>query len=409
MKLLIVEPRAHGHHFSLYLVRILREAFKREWQVHLLTTQDALDHPAMKIISQEFSARVSCSLMPVPRQWMSGNIAVLLANQWFYRQAVVQGVRPLAMRQFDGVLLMDLDSVDKALALFGSPFGNLQVSGVFIHIKFHWPRTGRAGGGRFPRLGWRLFKLLLRRTFVHSVCVVDESFGPFMAQNPTLGGDKVRIAVEPAVAPVAIDRSVARKLLGVDGHEFIVLVYGAHTPRKGIHWLLNALDKVEHAGIRALVAGDMDRAVRALLESPQATALVSAGRLTVIDRFVGDEEERALFSAADLVWLGYGPEFDGQSGLLALAAAYGIPVLAKHTGMIGDTAAQHGLGVLIRPEQTDDVAATLVRLKENPGLLNPMRDRAAAFAHTRPLENFATVICSAIEMHVADPVERSGA
>jgi|CXWL01.1.fsa_nt_gi glycosyltransferase involved in cell wall biosynthesis len=401
MRVLIVEPRAHGHHFSLYLRHILREIRRRGWHAHVLTTTDALEHPAMEIISSEFVGVVSFSTMNVPHQWMSGATAVLMANQIFYFYAVAAGYRPIAALGFDVVFLMDLDSVDKALALFGSPFRAVAVCGVFVHLKFHWPAIGLGGGGRSPALGRWLFQRLLTKEFLRSVCVIDESFARYLDRHAVACAQKVAIVAEPAVAQSLIARRTARDRLDLMPAEFIVLVYGAHTSRKGIHHLLDAVSRAGSAGIRILVAGDMDGSVRALLDGEQARLLQGSGRLKVIDRFVGDGEEIELFCAADVVWLGYSQDFVGQSAILPLAAAYGVPVLAKSGGMIGSITREHGIGLLIEPDLAAEVAEALFRLRDEPGLLGALREKALAFARTRTMERFAGAICTSMEARLA--------
>ena len=397
MKLLIVEPRAHGHHFSLYLLNILREALRRRWAVQVLTTQDALDHPAMSIIAREFDGRVAFSKMPVPRQWMNGSSVALLANQLFYYLAMRRGYRAITAPQFDAIFIMDLDSVDKALALFGSPFRAIAVSGVFVHLKFHWPSIGLGCGGRSPALARWFFHRLLSRRLVRSVSVIDETFASYIKLHGFSGADKVVIVAEPAVTACVLERGVARALLGVDDSRFVVLVYGAHTMRKGLHYLLEALSRIDDPGIRVIVAGDMDGEVRLFLSLNLPASLQASGRLQVIGRFINHDEEQALFSASDVVWLGYGPGFVGQSAILPLAAAYGVPVLAKSGGMIGSITRKHGIGLLVCPERIDEVADAVLRLMADHALLAGLRENALTFARGRTMEGFAGAICAAME------------
>ena len=53
-----------------------------------------------------------------------------------------------------------------------------------------------------------------------------------------------------------------------------------------------------------------------------------------MDRFVTAEEELDLFSACDVVWLGYKGHY-GMSGVLVQAYRFGKPVVATADGLIG--------------------------------------------------------------------------
>lgn len=401
MNLLIVEPRAHGHHFSLYLRSILREALARGWSVSVLTTTDAVNHPAMAMIRGEFGERVRFALMPVPAQWMSGRTVALLMNQAFYYWAMWRGYRRLARRRFDAVFLMDLDSVDKALALAGSPFGATALSGVFVHLKFHWPTLGIGAGGRSPKLGRWFFERLLRQVAVRSVCVIDESFERYRRLQAFAGSAKVVTVTEPAVAPPALPVAAARADLGLAAGAQVVLAYGAHTPRKGLHFLLTALAALPVNDLQLVIAGDMDGDVAHLLSGAVADQLRERGQLRVQAGFVSDTDERRLFSAADAVWLGYGAEFVGQSAILPLSAAYGVPVLAKRGGMIGALVQQHGNGLCFEPAEAEEVRSALLSLLHDTTAWAHRRACATRFAATRTMQAFAGAICDAIDANDA--------
>jgi glycosyltransferase involved in cell wall biosynthesis len=54
----------------------------------------------------------------------------------------------------------------------------------------------------------------------------------------------------------------------------------------------------------------------------------------VLDRFISSETELDLFSACDVVWLGYKGHY-GMSGVLVQAFRFGKPVIATADGLIG--------------------------------------------------------------------------
>jgi glycosyltransferase involved in cell wall biosynthesis len=54
----------------------------------------------------------------------------------------------------------------------------------------------------------------------------------------------------------------------------------------------------------------------------------------ILDQFVSNEMERDLFSACDVVWLGYKGHY-GMSGVLVQAYRFDKPVVATSDGLIG--------------------------------------------------------------------------
>lgn len=397
VRLLIVEPRAHGHHFSLYLRLVLTEAQARGWSVTLLTTQDALDHRAMQTVAQLIERGTEVAVMRRPRQWMAWHVLALLVNQVFYLHACWSGWRRLKDRRFDAVLMMDLDSADKLVALLGTPFGHMPLVGLLVHAKHHrLEQSSSRPNWRVRLLRGGLMRILGQRS-VRAVCVIDPAFAAFRDELPLALRTKLRIVLEPAAAAAQIpDRDIARQQLKLGNGEFVVLVYGALSPRKGIPQLIAAIDAYPEGAAIGLIAGLADAAVRELLQGETALRLIASSRLRLIERYIDASEEGVLFAAADALWLGYTPDFDGQSALLPLAAAYRLPVLARPAGPIGALVASRGLGLLPQPESTQDVVESMQRLHSDGQLRSSIRENAARFAADRGAAGFSGAICDAI-------------
>lgn len=396
VRLLIVEPRAHGHHFSLYLRLILAEAQARGWATTLLTTQDALDHRAMQTVAELIDRSTEVFVMPRPRQWMAWHPLALLTNQVFYLYACWTGWLRLENRRFDAALMMDLDSADKLVAMLGSPFGRTPLVGLLVHAKHHrLEQASDTPGWRVRLLRGGLMRLLAQRS-VRAVCVIDAAFATFRDDLPAPIKAKLRTILEPAAAAHMPDRSGARQQLGLAEHEFLVLVYGALSPRKGISNLIEAIDAESSGFAVAIVAGLADAAVRELLNGELAQRLIDGGRLRVIARYIDASEESALFVAADALWLGYSPDFDGQSALLPIAAAFRLPVFARPAGPIGALVARWGLGLLLQPESVPDVVGAIQRLQSDGELRRRIRENASRFAAERGTAGFSGAICDAI-------------
>lgn len=133
-----------------------------------------------------------------------------------------------------------------------------------------------------------------------------------------------------------------------------LLVYGMMSPRKGI----DALEEHLRSGaddLRIVFAGEWDASME---ESRRF--FESHPRADVIARHLDAEESARLFEACDAVWLGYDHHY-GSSGVLALAAAFGKPVLASPYGLIG-MAAKSGCGSMLGEGRT--LAQAVARLRD---------------------------------------------
>lgn len=80
-----------------------------------------------------------------------------------------------------------------------------------------------------------------------------------------------------------------------------------------------------------------------------ASELIKSGKLMYHLGYVPDETIPLYFSATDLVILPYREEFRGTSGVLQLASAYNIPVIASNVGQSGLIIEEHKLGLLSEP------------------------------------------------------------
>ncbi len=123
-----------------------------------------------------------------------------------------------------------------------------------------------------------------------------------------------------------------------------LLVYGKAVPRKGIA-LLERYLRAGNDDVRMTFAGEWDVGLEESRRFFEAHPLAEVNA-----RRIDDEESARLFEACDAVWLGYDHHY-GSSGVLALAAAFGKPVLATPYGLIG-MAAKRGYGCVVEDERS---------------------------------------------------------
>ena len=196
--------------------------------------------------------------------------------------------------------------------------------------------------------------------------------------------DRARLIDEYAVAPdraivvphgeygffargsETVDRLAARRNLGVGAEDEVALFFGYIREYKGLDVLLESWPAVAAARPRArlVVAGDPVR-----LEPGRRHELQSAAaRVGAIHRFayVPFEDVSRYFAAADLLVLPY--RHVSQSGVLFLALALGLPVIATRVGGLPEVIRDGESALLVSPESPAELATAVTRALADPEL-----------------------------------------
>ena len=143
-----------------------------------------------------------------------------------------------------------------------------------------------------------------------------------------------------------------------------LLFFGAIRRNKGLDLLLRAAERLPEYGIT--IAGEVcedsyfDAEVMPLVRSLRA-----AGRcIDLMDRFVPDHEVGTLFASHSAVVLPYTRNFVAQSGVVFLAMAYGLPVVASTAGALGDLLGEHEIGTSFETGSVEGLADAVARLHD---------------------------------------------
>lgn len=138
-----------------------------------------------------------------------------------------------------------------------------------------------------------------------------------------------------------------------------VLFFGRITPYKGLEVLLAAFQKVQAeipaASLQIVGSGNL---------RPYQPILRRLANLEVINRWIDHSEIDAFFRKASILVLPYTSA--SQSGVVATAAAYGIPVIATHTGGLPEQVVSGTTGILVAPGAVDALADAIIDLLRNP-------------------------------------------
>jgi glycosyltransferase involved in cell wall biosynthesis len=145
-----------------------------------------------------------------------------------------------------------------------------------------------------------------------------------------------------------------------------------------------------------LAAGKPDEDIATLLSSSRCRELQASGQLLIRTKFHNDETEARVFSAANVVWLGYIGGAYGSSGILYQAGSASLPVISTVDDLIGLAVRTHKLGIALDAAVVASVADAIRRLRQDDSLLRDFGENGRRIARSHTGTSFATSICDAL-------------
>lgn len=138
-----------------------------------------------------------------------------------------------------------------------------------------------------------------------------------------------------------------------------ILFFGRITPYKGLDVLLRAFKNVHtqfpQARLTIAGEGDLRPYTRLLRETPN---------IEIVNRWIGEAEVSDFFQNASIVVLPYTNA--SQSGVIPIAAAFALPVIATRVGALSEQLEHDRTGLLIPPESPKKLAEAILRLIAEP-------------------------------------------
>ncbi|MEM0478189.1 MAG: glycosyltransferase family 4 protein [Candidatus Caldarchaeum sp.] len=185
-----------------------------------------------------------------------------------------------------------------------------------------------------------------------------------MKSKFNIGGKRV-VVIPNFVAPedhVRMDRSEARKMVGVGEDVFMVLTVCRLVPEKGVQTLLESLALLRREVPRVLAvvvgAGPYGRRLEELAAELGVSSLV---------RFAGyipNQELNRFYSAADCFVLSSLEESFGY--VLLEAMLYGLPVVSTETWGPSEIVVRGETGLLFKPGDAAGLADALMQVYRDP-------------------------------------------
>jgi len=199
--------------------------------------------------------------------------------------------------------------------------------------------------------------------FVHTTKMKDELVAEFSA--PEAKVTIIPYGINNAVPFSELTREEARRKLGLRNDEKTILFFGAIRPYKGLEDLVAAFQLIAAQGdYRLIIAGERKKGCEEYWRLIQQTIERDPNREKVLQKieFIPDPETEIYFKAADVAVLPYTEIF--QSGVLFLAYAYGLPVIATDVGSFSEDIIEGRTGFICKLRDPNDMAATLLRFFE---------------------------------------------
>ena len=149
-------------------------------------------------------------------------------------------------------------------------------------------------------------------------------------------------------------REEARASLGIEEDARVLLFFGIIRRYKGLEYLLEAMPEINRltGGVKLLVVGEFWEGRNECASRIERLGIADA--VTLVDRYVPNEEVRIYFRAADLVVLPYVQA--SASAILQIAYGFGLPVVATLVGALSEVVEDGKTGYLVPPKDPEAIA-----------------------------------------------------
>jgi glycosyltransferase involved in cell wall biosynthesis len=142
-----------------------------------------------------------------------------------------------------------------------------------------------------------------------------------------------------------IAMQTAREQLGFDPGKKVLLFFGLIRDYKGLDLLIDALSLLDES-YQLIIAGEPYGDFAKYRH--QIDASPAKERITILNRYIEDNEVPVLFSASDLLVTPY--RSATQSGVIPIAYHFEVPVLATDVGGLKETIEKAGTGLVCKPQ-----------------------------------------------------------
>ncbi|MCQ2522310.1 MAG: glycosyltransferase family 4 protein [Lachnospiraceae bacterium] len=216
----------------------------------------------------------------------------------------------------------------------------------------------------FPHERFPMDRKLSKGTLKKAACIVQsaEDEKDLLSILPE---HKYRRAMHPTYSAFCmrgLNRSEARKELGIGENEKMLLFFGFVRPYKGLMFLLEAMPRLvqTYPEMKLYVVGDFGSAKEEYLQKMESLKIMD--HLVIRDGYVPDGEVEPYFAAADLCVCPYASAT--QSGIVQISFGSGLPVLATRVGGLPEAVSDGETGLIVEPESPVALAEGITKFFE---------------------------------------------
>jgi len=145
-----------------------------------------------------------------------------------------------------------------------------------------------------------------------------------------------------------------------------LLFFGVIRPNKGLDILLRAMESLD--GYSLTIAGEASELGYFQKEiMPRIVNLRRRGiNVELMERFIPENQVGDLFSSHSAIVLPYTKKFVAQSGVVFMALAYNLPVVASEAGGLADLFAEHHFAATFSDDTPEAIVRAIRELHETP-------------------------------------------
>ncbi|WP_440924885.1 glycosyltransferase [Candidatus Pelagibacter sp.] len=365
-KLLIIETEYIGHYLTGYIKYILRALDKKKIKIYILTSKETLKNGkgALKILKGE---KVKFKIITIPTLKVSKKDFVSLTlYQLKLYFLIKKNFKSLNNKiKFDHIILTSMQRIDKIISIFGSPFGKIKFSGIFLGLKFHLQNFEIKSESTNHFLSKLLFNRLLRITTLTKIITNDYLLKKYLKNNHWKNQKKVFFLHDPKEFKYKFNKNYALKKLNLKKNKFIILVYGAIIDSKGVEELLQ-IYKYKIRDVHCLIVGKQFDSTKNFLNKNKFVENLKNNRnISLYNGWQSEKNEAIFFSACDAIWIGY-KNYPFPSGVLYQAVSLKKPsIISKEAGFINDLNNKFKIGLSCNIHDPSDILSVIKKLKKS--------------------------------------------
>jgi glycosyltransferase involved in cell wall biosynthesis len=233
--------------------------------------------------------------------------------------------------------------------------------------------------------------------FVHTEGMKTDMMSEFRISETKIS--VIPFGINNTVPNTSLSPAEARRQLGINKNEKVLLFFGNIAPYKGLEYLVTAFEEVlkRDCSYRLLIVGK-PKGSESYWNQIRHTISSSgiADRITTKLEYVPDEETELYFKATDVLILPYAHVF--QSGVLFLGYSFGLPAIAADVGNLREEIIEGQTGFAFKAKDSSDLARKIEKYF-NSQLFQTLATRRAdikAYANERYSWYRVTAITDAV-------------